>query len=100
MNSEPKRDPEMVEIDFLERFAPSNGMKILDIGCGDGRLTWHYAQRASSVIGTDIELENLRLDHVNNLDGMIKKVSFSVAQAEALPFIGECFDLAIFSWSL
>ncbi len=41
--SEPRRDPENIERRYLERYAAQYGGRVLDIGCGDGRLTWFCA---------------------------------------------------------
>ena len=41
-------DPEGTEAKYLRRFAGFDGaprQRVLEIGCGDGRLTWRYAQR-------------------------------------------------------
>ena len=41
-----QRDPEQIEIRMLREFADLEGKHILEIGSGDGRLTWRYAQFA------------------------------------------------------
>jgi 2-polyprenyl-3-methyl-5-hydroxy-6-metoxy-1,4-benzoquinol methylase len=30
-----------------------NGQRVLEIGCGSGRLTWRYADQAAHVVGID-----------------------------------------------
>ena len=47
-------DPEQHEVAALARMVPSfAGLRVLEIGCGDGRLTQRYAARAGSVIAID-----------------------------------------------
>ena len=44
-------DPEGFEIAALARVQASfDGLRVLEIGAGDGRLTRHYVDRAASVI--------------------------------------------------
>ncbi|MCL4250161.1 MAG: hypothetical protein KJ065_18580 [Anaerolineae bacterium] len=43
-----QRDPENSEVNALATFASLDDAHILEIGSGDGRLTWRYAQRARS----------------------------------------------------
>ncbi len=96
----PRRDPEKAEQLYLHRHASPSGKRILEIGCGDGRLTWLYAPEANQLIGADIELSKLRAAQSARPEALSAKVHFTAAQAETLPFVSESFDLALFSWSL
>jgi 2-polyprenyl-3-methyl-5-hydroxy-6-metoxy-1,4-benzoquinol methylase len=47
-------DPEGCEIAALEAMVPTlEGAHVIEIGCGDGRLTRRYAARAASVLAID-----------------------------------------------
>ena len=46
-------DPEGAETDALARLAPVDGLRVLELGCGDGRLTFRYADAAASVLAID-----------------------------------------------
>ncbi len=98
--SEPRRDPENTERSFLQRYASPPGGRILDIGCGDGRLTWFYARDAGFVVGSDIKMEKLQSARIAQPEAVSAKVCFAAARGEAMPFANETFNLAIFSWSL
>lgn len=98
--SEPRRDPENAERRFLQRYASHPGDRVLDIGCGDGRLTWFYARDADFVIGSDVEMEKLRSARNTRPEAESAKVCFTAARGEAIPFASGTFNLAIFSWSL
>jgi cyclopropane fatty-acyl-phospholipid synthase-like methyltransferase len=37
-------DPEGNETDALFALVELEGQEVLEIGCGDGRLTWRYAE--------------------------------------------------------
>jgi ubiquinone/menaquinone biosynthesis C-methylase UbiE len=97
---EPRRDPENAESEMLKHHAIQPGDRVIDIGCGDGRLTSVFAQDASAVIGTDVEMEKLRLARLANPEAVPARVNFAAARGEAMPFPDEIFDLAVFSWSL
>lgn len=83
----------------LERLAPAAGERILDIGCGTGRLTAELARRAPGlfVVGLDRSATMLgeALRHFG--DG----AQFVHADAAALPFRGPfdaVFSTATFHW--
>ncbi len=46
-------DPEGVETRTLARLAPVDDLRVLELGCGDGRLTFRYADAAASVLAVD-----------------------------------------------
>jgi ubiquinone/menaquinone biosynthesis C-methylase UbiE len=97
--SEPRRDPENAEHRFLERYIPQSEGRLLDIGCGDGRLTWSLAGNARHIVGTDLDMQDLRIAQKALIESDSKKICFTAAQGESLPFAKETFNQAIFSWS-
>src|SRR3989442_56251 len=48
-----RRDPERLEVQMLLRHAPLLGARVLDVGCGDGRLTRRIAGVAQTVVLVD-----------------------------------------------
>ncbi len=92
-------DPEGVEIKYLRRLVDFDGKRVLEIGCGDGRLTWRYANRASRVTGIDLHPEDLRVATIDRPSDLEQVVAFALADALHLPFEQGAFDLAIFAWS-
>jgi ubiquinone/menaquinone biosynthesis C-methylase UbiE len=94
-------DPEHNEIKFLNQFAGfSASHRVLEIGCGDGRLTWRFARSAGHVVGIEIEQGDLRLAMVDRPSDLKNKAVFANADSVYLPFSKETFDIAILSWSL
>lgn len=91
-----KIDPENVETTTLLKFIGSlSGKRVLEVGCGDGRLTWHYADLASEVVGIDPDHEQIAAANQNSPS----HVHFQAA--DILNFHDPCpFDVAILSWSL
>lgn len=97
---QPIRDPENNEIKCLQQYAANPGARILDIGCGDGRLTWFFTGDADLVVGADIAVEALQIAFAERPDVIRATVGFTATGGEALAFADETFDLAIYSWSL
>lgn len=95
-----QRDPEGIELKTLRDYADLADARVLEIGCGDGRLVWQYAASPRQVVGVDPGAESLATALANRPSELRPSVYFSQAEAEMLPFAHECFDLAMFTWSL
>jgi ubiquinone/menaquinone biosynthesis C-methylase UbiE len=95
-----QKDPEGTEILHLEEAVAFTGRQVLEIGCGDGRLTWRYAPSAGSVTGIDLDAEAL-LSAVATRPGVLHQtVSFARASSIDLPFPHEKFEITILAWAL
>ncbi len=46
-------DPEETESRVLHSLVDFDGKDVLEVGCGNGRLTWRFADRAASVMALD-----------------------------------------------
>ena len=92
-------DPEATETKYLHSFANFEGKRVLEIGCGDGRLTWRYAAAARFVTGVDLNADELRLAMIDRPFDLAQKVMLARADSVHLPFAAQNFDLAIFAWS-
>jgi 2-polyprenyl-3-methyl-5-hydroxy-6-metoxy-1,4-benzoquinol methylase len=93
-------DPEGVEIRALGKLAPMDGLHVLELGCGDGRVTLQIAEAAASVYAIDPDEERIRLARESLPAELAHKVSFEVAGAAEVSVPRRRFDLALFSWSL
>ena len=94
------KDPERSETKHLHKFADVAGKRVLEIGCGEGRLTWRYASASLSTIGLDPKKDAVRVATIDRPSDLADKVHFANAQAEHIPFHKETFDIAILAWSL
>jgi len=92
-------DPERTEIKHLKRLVDFTGKHVLEVGCGDGRLTWRYAGSAGLVTGIDLHPDDLRIAVVDRPSDLEDKVFFARADSVNLPFVKESFDIAVFAWS-
>lgn len=93
--------PPGMEIRLFQRHVDLKGKRILEIGCGDGRLTREIAPLAASVFA--IEPDPLMVADAKRTTGEagITNVRFRVGSAVDLRVAGgETFDVAFFSWSL
>jgi len=95
-----QKDPERHETKYLHNFADFAGKRVLEIGCGEGRLTWQYAKETRSTVGIDLDKDSLRVATIDRPSDLENKVYFSRAMSEQLPFSKETFDIAILAWSL
>ena len=95
-----QKDPEGFEKKILHKFADLLNKHILEIGCGEGRLTWKYANASSLTVGFDPDHEVLRVARADSPSVLCEHVHFAQASASHIPFSKETFDIAILAWSL
>jgi ubiquinone/menaquinone biosynthesis C-methylase UbiE len=95
-----QKDPEGIEILHLEEAAAFTGAYVLEIGCGDGRLTWRFAPSAGRVTALDTDTLALKTAVASRPDNLRQTVSFVCASSLDLPFPNEEFNIAILAWSL
>ena len=71
-----KVDPENNEPRALFDLADINGRRVLEIGCGDGRLTWRYADKAAHVTAIEPFEESITRAKENTPDHLKSRVEF------------------------
>ncbi|HKN63142.1 MAG TPA: class I SAM-dependent methyltransferase [Gaiellaceae bacterium] len=86
-----------VEKGRIRALVPLAGARVLDVGCGEGRLTGFAAARAASVYAFDPDEERLERARAGS---DTEHVRFGVHGVEALDVEQETFDLALCGWSL
>ena len=94
-----QHDPEAREVKYLHQLAGLAGKHVLEIGCGDGRLTWQYAASAGRVTATDPDPSRLDTARRNCPSPLRSRVALAAARIQSLPFPAHTFDLALMSWS-
>jgi ubiquinone/menaquinone biosynthesis C-methylase UbiE len=92
--------PDGVELRLIERFTTLRGRRILEVGCGDGRLTFQYAPTAGRVLAMDPDRPSIEDALDRQAEVGLPNVTFWVGSIEHLPARGAPFEVALFSWSL
>ena len=95
-----QKDPKNSESKVLRKLVDFTGKHVLEVGCGEGRLTWKYANTALQVRGIDPDLDSLRVARYDQPSNLRQTTAFACASALHLPFLHETFDIALLSWSL
>jgi len=97
-----RTDPEGNETDALFDLVDVEGREVLEIGCGDGRLTRRYADRVARVtaiepFGDAIARAQTWLSEAPN-----ERIEFRHVAFEELAHASDAdvFDVTLLSWSL
>lgn len=95
-----QKDAEKFEIKALHRLVDFRNQRVLEVGSGEGRLTWKYAGSAQHVVGIDPDPDAVRVANYDMPSDLRKSTSVACASSLHLPFPHEKFDIALLSWSL
>ncbi len=93
-------DPERNEIAALRRAADWQGKRVLELGCGDGRLTRRIARLGATIRALDPDAASIRIARRNLPRSYSTRVRFRVGSAVRTGCANASFDLAVFTWSL
>lgn len=93
-------DPEGTETRILHELVDFAGKDVVEVGCGDGRMTWCYADLTRSVLGIDPNEDRTRDARERTPDTLRPSVSFRAGDVQSVGLPDEGFDIAILSWSL
>ena len=77
-----------------------HGKRVLDLGCGDGRLALGVAPFAKAVTGLDPDAELIADAAVRAREAGLRNVHFQVGAGQSLPYPAGAFDVVILSWTL
>jgi len=93
-------DPEGAHLAALLRVADFAGTRVLEVGCGDGRLTVGVAERAAEVFAFDPDEGAVARARKALPAELASRVLFRAASATAVEIPPTEFDIVLFSWSL
>ena len=93
-------DPEGEHIAALRRLGNFRDRRVLELGCGDGRLTLGIAAEAAAVLAFDPDAEAVGEARRFLPAILADRVSYRVASGKEIEIERHSFDLVVFSWSL
>ena len=93
-------DPEGAHLAALRRLGDFHDQRVLELGCGDGRLTLGIAADAASVVAFDPDAEAVERARHTLPDELAERVAYQVASGKEIEIEPQSFDLIVFSWSL
>jgi 2-polyprenyl-3-methyl-5-hydroxy-6-metoxy-1,4-benzoquinol methylase len=93
-------DPEGVHLAALRRLADFSGRRVLELGCGDGRLTSGIARDAAEVLAFDADELAVTRARATLPADLADRVTYKVASGTAIDVPRHSFDVVVFSWSL
>jgi ubiquinone/menaquinone biosynthesis C-methylase UbiE len=96
----PVIDPDGVELMTIRELVDLRGQRVLEVGCGDGRVTFACAAEGASMLAFDEDEELVEQARAATPRDLRSRVRFEVADAAHVELPTSEFDLALFSWSL
>jgi ubiquinone/menaquinone biosynthesis C-methylase UbiE len=93
-------DPEGNETRVLHELIDFRDKDVLEIGCGDGRMTWRYAALARSVLALDPNADRIAQAIAATPVALQQVVTFQVADITQASLPAKAFDVVVLSWSL
>lgn len=91
-------DPEEHEVDaLLARLPPVDRCAVVEVGCGDGRLTRRYSRHVGTVLAVDPDQAALAAFRKDGIPGNVEVREMPIDRL-ALP--DESVDAVLFSWAL
>jgi ubiquinone/menaquinone biosynthesis C-methylase UbiE len=93
-------DPEGNELRVLHELINFRDKDVVEVGCGEGRMTWRYADRSRSVLALDPDRDRIQTAITSTPADLKAKVTWQVADIGRVTLPAAGFDVAILSWSL
>jgi 2-polyprenyl-3-methyl-5-hydroxy-6-metoxy-1,4-benzoquinol methylase len=93
-------DPEGREVRALARVARWRGARVLEVGCGDGRLTLRLARLGAKVVAIDPAGSDIRSARQTLPSRYWNRIEYHVGTGTRLKQPSASFDFVLFSWSL
>jgi protein-L-isoaspartate O-methyltransferase len=87
------------EVRLIERRVRLEGRDVLEVGCGNGRLTFEYAARARRVVAIEPNRALVTAARRRARTLELRSVRFLARPAQS-GIRGGPFDVVLFSWSL
>ena len=93
-------DPEKNEVHALKAMTGWRNKRVLEIGCGNGRLTRRLANLGAQLEAIDPDRKSIASAKRDLPGRLSERVRFRVGSASDLKYPEQTFDIAVFSWVL
>ena len=93
-------DPEENETRAIHDLVTFDGKDVLEVGSGEGRLTWRFAQQAASILALDLDQIRIKDARDNMPNELASKLVFQFEDITTVELPEAGFDVAVLSWSL
>jgi len=95
-------DPEGISAKIIQGFVNFTGKRVLEIGCGKGRITMPISEHSSHITAIDPMVEDIQTAKQNTPGPLKEKINFIASGIEdfILPEESARFDITLFTWSL
>lgn len=88
------------DIETIEKLCSLPSKNILEVGCGDGRITSGLAEKCDSIIGVDLSEPLIAAAKARLTNAKNGNLKFELMDAQKLSFENETFDAVLFPWVL
>ena len=95
-----RTDPEGVETKAIHDLVDFAGKDVVEVGCGDGRLTWRFADAAASVLAFDPDEAVIEAAREQTPAALRGRVEFRVADMASIRLAAGAYDVGVLSWSI
>ena len=97
---EPRLDADGSERRAIRELVDFSDKDVLEIGCGNGRATWCYADSAASVLAVDPRERDIEQARQRTPQSLRGRVTFVAADATVLELPTGAFEVALLSRSI
>lgn len=88
------------EIALFQRCLPIEDSKVIEVGCGDGRVTFALSTHCREILGVDLDARLIESARMRLGDSKLTNISFAVMDAQALEIDSDSVDIALYPWVL
>lgn len=88
------------EIALFEQSLDLSGKKVLEVGCGDGRVVFGLAKHCREILGIDLDNRLIESARQRLVEFNATNIQFEVMDGQSLQIPDESLDVVLFPWVL